>query len=218
MNFEGRTEQLSFSAGLQYQSGTDCKGWKERINVEPSAPSLHNAVKYHFRMCHDLSLHLTLADKTSPIHSTLNYLFNFSLLELRLAEFKYLYYLLKCGLIGFSMEEKNVLFVTAQAFFRVRQALLSQHQQLPIYKMNPKLFDTGDQPFRHHTAKQSIKYCIKSIEFLSQQLESGLMTFKDAQDQLDKSFWEQLACQLGFTIHLLNRVLVLSTVVDAIDQ
>lgn len=213
MNFDDRTEQLSYSAAMQYQHPP--QDWKEAIKVEPGQSSLHDQVKYHFKMCYDLSLHLTLAEEDSPIWTTLNYLFNFALLELRLAEFKYVYYLLKATLIGFKMEEHSYLFLLAQALYRCRERLVKEHRDL---KLDSGLFTKGDHPYNHHSSKELVKTIFKSIDFFAQQLEPGLLVFKGVEHKLDKNFWDHLACQLGFTIHLMNRVLVLSPSVCDIDE
>lgn len=216
MNFDDRTEQLSFSASLQYQQAPD--NWKQALQVEKHQQGLHATVKYHFKMCHDLSLHLTLAEEQSPLWTTLNYLFNFALIELRLAEFKYLEYLLSLQLIGFEMQQKDLLFVLAQSLFRVRETLLTQHRQLADFKIQPHLFDIGDRPFRHHSEKVLMRVCFKSICFIATTLEKGLLIFKKSEDQMDKDFWEHMACRLGFVIHMLNRVLVLAPGLERIDE
>ena len=218
MLHQERMDQLAYSAGMHYTTPIDDQGWKERLKVEKGQSGLMNEVKYHFKMCFDLAMHLTIAEEESPVWTTLNYLFNFALLELRLAEFKYLYHLLQFQLVGFDMAEKDLLFVTAQSFYRVRETLWTQHRRLTLFKQNPRLFEVSDQPFRHHTAKQLGKNIFLTIEFLSQQLEKGLLVFKQGQDQVESDFWESLASQLGFTIHMLNRVVVLTPCVDSIDQ
>jgi len=72
------------------------------------------------------------------------------------------------------------------------------------------LFDVGDQPFAHHTEKQLMTVIFKSIKHLSETMKKGLLIFKGAQESVDKDFWEQVACRLGFVIHMLNRVLVVA--------
>lgn len=208
MDYSDRSQQLGFSAVLQYSEPPS--DWTVAMHVEPHQQGFQAQVKYHFKMCFDLAMHLTIADETSPLWTTLNYLFNFALLELRLAEFKYLDYLIQKKFIGFEFGQPKLLFVLAQSFFRVRETLKSQHVKLFHYKMHPKMFDTGDQPFLHHSEKELMKSIFESIRFVAHVLDKGVLIFKEAQEKVDQDFWEQMACRLGFVIHMLNRVMVVT--------
>jgi len=208
MNDDERIQQLSFSAQLQYTETPE--SWHDAMKVTPQQSGYYAEIKYHFKMCFDLSMHLTIVDDDSPLKVTLNYLFNFALIELRLAEFIYLNYLMSQHWIGFETGQQKLLFVLAQSLFRVRESMKTQYRQLLQYNFDPRLFDVGDQPFAHHTEKQLMTVIFKSIKHLSETMKKGLLIFKGAQESVDKDFWEQVACRLGFVIHMLNRVLVVA--------
>jgi hypothetical protein len=191
MKYEDQVEQLSHSAALQYQEPPE--DWKEAMIVQPGCGSLYQQVRYHFKMCFDLAMHLTIADPKSPLHTMLDNMFNFSLIELRFAELKYLNYLLELQLIGFLMEKQLELFILAQALFRARSHI---SRQATVVK--------GDQPFKHHSSKELVKYAVKTMRFLTS------IDFDQLKEKVDATFWEGLCVQLGFVIHMVNRVLVLS--------
>jgi hypothetical protein len=214
MDFDKRTEQLDFSASLQFSQPPE--NWKTAMLVEPKATGFHACVKYHFKMCFDLSLHLALVEDTSPLFVTLNTLFNFALVELRLAEFKYIEYLLLLHLIAFDMKDKDMLFVLAQSLFRVRELLAKQFRQLDCVAL-AKRCQTNDSPFRHHSEKQLVRMTLTSLTTITQSLEKGCLVFKN-NDKMDKDFWEHVVCRLGFVIHMFNRVLVLAPSIDRIDE
>ncbi len=199
MKYQDQMDHLSYSAELQYHHPP--ADWREAMEVTPGHGSLHDQVRYHFKMCFDLAMHLTIADPKSPLFTMLDNMFNFSLIELRFAELKYLNYLLELRLVGFLMEKQGELFLLAQALYRARCHVSAQATVLK-----------GDQPFKHHTSKQLIRYIVKTMRFLT------AIDFDVLRDKVDATFWEQLCVQLGFVIHMVNRVLVLSPRVDDIDQ
>lgn len=205
MNWNERLDQLTFSATFQQKEIPD--NWYDVMTVPSEAVDHYSKLikntKYHLRMCFDLSLHLTLCEE-SPLFVTLNYMFNFALIELRHAELVLVNYQLEHKMIFLVTTDKKLLYVLSLSLFRIRETLYNQYKK--VLGQRGRSVDAGDQPFAHHTPRQLLKQVRESLLYLTHFMEFGLKEVKGSQG-LDQDFWEQVAQRLGFAIHMLNRVI-----------
>lgn len=194
MNFDERTEQLAISACLQYSTPPLC--WKTAMHVKRGDTSLLDQVKYHFKMVYDLSIHLSFAEDDSPVFVTLDCLFHFALIELRFSELRYLDHLLVLHVIAFDLKKKPTLFVIAQSMFRTRELLHRRCASITL----------SDQPYKHHSEKELVRNIVKNLHYFTTLYQSTAVLKRD----IDHDVWVSVAKQLGFSVSLLNRVLVLA--------
>lgn len=204
MNWVERTNQLSFSATFQQKEIPD--DWYDIMTVPENCSDYYAKLirntKYHLRMCFDLSMHLTLCHE-SPLFVTLNYMFNFALIELRHAELVLVNYQLEHKLLFLKTDNTKLLYVLSLSLFRIRETLC--HQSFSVLGKNSE-FTMGTKPYVHHSSKELLTQIRDHLLLLSHYMEFGLKAFKGSQS-LDRDFWEQVAQQLGFVIHMLNRVI-----------
>jgi hypothetical protein len=207
MTWEERTDQLATSATL-YKTGP-VDDWSKELTVPTSVKDVTDKVemhrKYHFNMAYQLSLHLALCQEDSPLYNALNQLFNFALIELRFAEIISLDHHLQNQLVVLD-QEKKTLFVAALCLFRLRETIYTELTTKLGVKMS-RVLETGDMPFANSGVKTLQDLIIGSIKYLMQTMDSSLRKFKSLESVLEKDFWETLTGQLGFVIHMMNRVI-----------